>query len=76
MAHRGGGPGGGPGQRGSQGGERPSCSSSCSNGAEGVVRLQLVDRLDGVRRQRVGGVRGLRSGGGGAGSGPGAVRSG
>ena len=75
MADRGGGPGGGPGQWGSQGGERPSCSSCCS-GAEGVVRLQLVGGLDGVRRERVGGVRRLRSGGGGAGPGPGAVRSG
>ena len=73
MADRRGGPGGGPGQGGSQGGERPSCSSSRD---EGVVRLQLVGGLDGVRRERVGGVRRLRSGGGGAGPGPRAVRSG
>ena len=72
MADRRGGPGGGPGQRGSQGGERPSCSSR----DEGIVRLQLVGGLDGVRRERVGGVRRLRSGGGGAGPSPGAVRSG
>ena len=73
MAHRGRGPGGCPGQRGDHGGER---SPSSSSGDHGVVRLQLVGGLDGVRRQRVGGVRGLRSGGGGAGPGPGALRSG
>ena len=69
MAQGGGGTGRSPGQRGRYGGERPShCSSSCCSGDHGVVRLQLVGGLDGVRR--------LRSGGGGARPGPGAVRSG
>ena len=62
VADRGAGPGG---QHGRQ-----------SSGDHGVVRLQLLGGLDGVRRERVGGVRGLRSGAGRAGPGPGAVRSG
>ena len=64
MAERRRGTGQSPGQRGGHGGEGPSYSS----GHHWVVRLQLVAGLDGVRR--------LRSSGGGAGPGPGAVRSG